>query len=436
MGLGGGTFITQNKVLPGSYINVVSALAASMTISERGIVACPIELDWGVDGKAFFVDATEVVGKSIELFGYPYTHESLVYVRELFKNARQVLFYRINSGSKATATIGNITATAKHSGSNGDKVAISVAANVDNAAKYDVVTLYNGQKVETQTVADVSELQVNAFVVFSGTGELTENAGTYLSGGTNGSVTGSQYTAALAAFEPYSYHVLVCPTDEATVIDTFVAYTKRLREELGIKLQTVVYRKAADYEGVMNVWNSAVEGKVHGLVYWIAGLQGSAPINRSTTNHVYDGELVIDVDFTQSELSNMLESGCYLMHQVGDDIRVLSDINSLVHTTSDKGDDFKSNQVIRVTDEVANTVARTFNDKYLGVVQNNAIGRSAFWNDIVNMGQQLEKIGAIEAFDSDEVKVIAGETKGSITAEVPTKPVTAMNKLYMSVIVN
>jgi len=41
MPLGGGNFVIQNKVLPGSYINFVSASAASSALSDRGIVAYP-----------------------------------------------------------------------------------------------------------------------------------------------------------------------------------------------------------------------------------------------------------------------------------------------------------------------------------------------------------------------------------------------------------
>ena len=40
MALGGGTFVTQNKTLPGAYINFVSA-AASATLSDRGIATMP-----------------------------------------------------------------------------------------------------------------------------------------------------------------------------------------------------------------------------------------------------------------------------------------------------------------------------------------------------------------------------------------------------------
>lgn len=49
MAFGGGTWVTQNKVIPGAYINVVSAGIASAALSDRGIATMPLELDWGPD---------------------------------------------------------------------------------------------------------------------------------------------------------------------------------------------------------------------------------------------------------------------------------------------------------------------------------------------------------------------------------------------------
>ena len=47
MALGGGTFLTQNKVIPGAYINFVSAARSTAALSDRGYCAMAMELDWG-----------------------------------------------------------------------------------------------------------------------------------------------------------------------------------------------------------------------------------------------------------------------------------------------------------------------------------------------------------------------------------------------------
>lgn len=49
--LGGGSFTAQNKTLPGAYINFVSAANSSSALSERGIVAVPVELGWGPENR-------------------------------------------------------------------------------------------------------------------------------------------------------------------------------------------------------------------------------------------------------------------------------------------------------------------------------------------------------------------------------------------------
>ena len=66
MALGGGTFISQNKALPGSYINFVSAARAQAALSERGVATMPLILDWGQDGEVFAVTAEEFQKKQPE----------------------------------------------------------------------------------------------------------------------------------------------------------------------------------------------------------------------------------------------------------------------------------------------------------------------------------------------------------------------------------
>ena len=53
MALGGGTFTSQNKELPGAYINFVSAASASAALSDRGIATMPLNLTGVLKGKFF-----------------------------------------------------------------------------------------------------------------------------------------------------------------------------------------------------------------------------------------------------------------------------------------------------------------------------------------------------------------------------------------------
>ena len=82
MALGGGTFVVQNKKLPGAYINFVSAASASATLSERGIATMPLELDWGVEGEVFEVTNEDFQKNSLKLFGYAFDSPKMLGLNE------------------------------------------------------------------------------------------------------------------------------------------------------------------------------------------------------------------------------------------------------------------------------------------------------------------------------------------------------------------
>lgn len=69
---------------------------------------------------------------------------------------------------------------------------------------------------------------------------------------------------------------------------------------------------------------------------------------------------------THLQLSALLTSGKYVFHRVGNEIRVLEDINTFTSFRSDKNEDFSLNQVIRVLDQIAIDTAALFNTRYLG----------------------------------------------------------------------
>lgn len=433
MGLGGGTFLVQNKVLPGAYINFVSAARASANLSDRGYAALALELDWGVDGEVFTVENADFQTDSLKIFGYDYTSPKLKGLRDLFLNAKTLYAYRLNSGVKAE----NNYATAKYSGIRGNDLRIIVSANVDEPTKFDVTTMLDMVIVDNQTVAASSGLADNDFAVFKKTATLEVTAGMPFTGGTNGTVVGTAYQTFLDKVEAYSFNTLGCLSTEETVKSLFVAFTKRLRDEMGVKFQTVLYNKTADHEGIINLKNAVLDEGANGadLVYWLTGASAGCAVNKSNQNKLYDGEFEIYTDYKQSQLAAAIKAGEFVFHKVGEEIRVLDDINSFTSVTVDKNDDFQSNQVVRVLDQIGNDIAVLFNTRYLGKVQNNDAGRIAFWNDLVSYNKQMEQIQAIENFVSDELKVEKGNDKKSVTVTNPVTPVAAMAKLYMTVIV-
>lgn len=428
--LGGGTFATQNKILPGAYINFVSRASASATLSDRGIATMPLEMDWGIEGDVIEATSEDFMKNSLKLFGYSYDHEKLKGLRDLFKNIRTLYAYRLNGGGNKAS---NTYATAKFGGIRGNALKIVIQKNVDDESVFDVQTVIDTTVVDVQTVSSASELMANDFVTWK-EAELVVTAGVALEGGTNGTADGAAHQAYLDKAESYAFNVLGVVATEDSIKSLYVAFAKRMRDEVGAKFQVVMYQKAADYEGVINVKNEVTdEGwSESSLVYWVTGIAAGCAINKSNLNKAYDGEFTVDVDYTQTQLSKAIQSGEFVLHKVGSDIRVLEDVNSLVTTTDTKGDIFKDNQTIRVIDQIANDTAVLFNTKYLGVVPNDAAGRISLWADIVKHREQLQAIRAIEGFSDKDVTVTQGDTKKAVVVNDAVTVVNAMARLYMT----
>lgn len=435
MALGGGTFVTQNKELPGAYINFISAASANAALSERGIATMPLELDWGVDGEIFEVTNGDFQKNTLKIFGYGYTHEKMKGLRDLFQNTKNLYAYKLTSGGiKASNTF----AEALYSGVRGNDVKIVIQKNADNEKLFDVKTVLDSDIVDEQTVENAAELVANDFVKFKPSATLAVTAATPLAGGTNGTVNGTAYQKYLDKIESYTYNTMGVVVTDDTTRGLFNAFVKRLRDEMGIKFQLVLYQYAsADYYGTISVKNKVLDDSWSeaALVYWVTGVSAGCEVNKSNQNKIYNGEFAVDTDYTQTDLKKAIKAGEFTLHKVGSDVRVLEDINTMVTTSDTQGDIFKDNQTVRVMDQIANDIAVLFNTKYLGVVPNDAAGRISLWSDIVKHHEQLQEIRAIENFADSDVTVEQGNTKKSVVVTDLVTVVNAMSKLYMTVTV-
>lgn len=431
--IGGGTFVTQNKVLPGTYVNVISVANASATLSDRGVVAMPLELDWGVDGSIFTVTNSDFQKNSLKIFGYAYTDDKLKGLRDLFLNSKKLFAYKLTSGGVKAS---NTFATAKYCGTRGNDLKVVITANVDTPSKFDVSLYLGTTLVDSQVgVTNAAGLVDNDFVVWKDASTLVVTASTPLTGGTNGTVSGTNHQAFLNLIESYTFNALGVVSTDSTIIGLYTAFVKRLRDEMGRKFQAVVYNKAADYEGVINVKNTVSDSGVSAasLVYWVTGIIAGCEVSKSNTNKLYDGEFTVGTDYTQAQLEAAIKAGEFTLHQVGTDVRVLEDVNSLTTTSDTKGDVFKDNQTIRVTDEIAMSVASIFATKYLGQIPNDASGRTSLWSDIVKIHEDLQTIRAIEDFEDADIVVYQGDTKKSVVVSDTVTVVNTMTQIYMTV---
>lgn len=432
--LGGGKFETQNKLLAGSYINFVSAKDASITLADRGYVAVALDFDWGADGMVT-VTAEGFQKDAQKMFGYDYTHEKMLVLREIFRNASIAYVYKLNGTGAKKAT--NAIATAKYAGVRGNALATKIEANVDNEGAYDVSTYLEGVLVDKQTVKAYADLKSNDYVDFniaSATLTAAEQP-VYLEGGANGSTaTGAEHANFLAVAESYSFNTLICNSDIKTIVDLYIAYTKRMRYEVGVKFQTVIYGEYDPNEkGVIVATTPVISEGVPAYygVFWIGGASAGCAINESNTNKKYDGELTFKTDATKIELETAIKTGKFVLHKVGDDTRVLVDINSLVEYDMTESEDFSDNKTVRIIDQLGNDVALEFNTNFLGKIPNDAAGRISLWNAIDNYCKELQNLRAIQDWDNSKLIITEGKTKTSVYVQMEINVVGTMEKLYL-----
>lgn len=437
MALGGGTFLTQNKILPGAYINFVSVAKASATLSDRGIATIPLDMDWGPENQVVTVELADFLKNSQKIFGYAYTAEKLKPMREIFKHAKTVYFFRLNaSGVKAANTF----ATAKYPGTRGNDLRTVITENEKSELEsklYDVATFLGTVQVDLQTgIKAMADLKPNDYVDWITSASISLTASLPLKNGTNGTVEDAAYQTYLDKMEAYNFNAMGCPSNKSTIAELFAAFCKRMRDDAGKKFQVVCFRNLADYEGVVSVKNTIVgQTDDPALIPWATGVVAGTAVNKSATNMDYDGEYSVDTDYTQTELENGIREGSFMFHQVDEKVVVLEDINSFISITDEKSSDFSSNQTIRVLDQIANDIAVLFGKKYIGKVPNDASGRVSLWNDIVKHHMELQNIRAIENFNPDNVTVVQGDTKKAVVVTDYVTPVNAMAQLYMTVYV-
>ena len=430
MALGGGTFVTQNKTIPGAYINFVTTATGATVFGERGVVALGDSFNWG-SNDIFEVTAEDFYKNSMALFGYDALDGKMIGIRDVFKNAKKIYVGRINGNNakKASCTFGE----AKYTGTRGNDIKIAVYSDPDDSSYKNVYTYVGTTVVDTQRVKTMAELKDNNFVVWKSDATLTNTASMPMTGGTNGATTGQAVQSFLDDISGYSFNAITVISDNESINQLVAEYTKRMRDTIGKKFQSIVHNYFADYEGVINIDPYAVSEEDYLVAYWVAGAVAGCEINESLTNKVYDGEIEIDSLYTQSQLENKIKSGEFVVHRVGDKMRVLKDINSFVNVTTEKGKMFQNNQTVRICDQIASDVAVLFEEYYMGKVPNDTSGRNSLWADLVKYHEKLVNIRALDEFDEEAISVEMGDSKNSVVIYEKICPVNSMEQLYMKV---
>lgn len=432
--MAGGKFTTQNKVRPGAYINLKANGGTGTAEGTNGVVALPLELPYGPTAIKEITAST-----SLEDYASELNQKELLVLKETLKRAAVVLLGRVGGGTKASASSDALTVNALYTGTGGNAINIVVKGDPDDDTVYHVLTYLNGVEKDSQSIKNLKDLVPNKLVSFTGEGNPIV-ATVALTGGTSNAPIAADYLDFFSKIQLFDFNTLALPVADETVKLAGTHFIKRLRDEEGRKCQVVVAGYAADNESVINVKNGVIlsDGTVIDAVKatgWVAGATASAGVAQSLTYTAYDGAVDVSPRYVDSDIIAALKAGEFVFTEKRGTAVVEQDINSLLTYGAEKSKAFSKNRVLRVLDDVANNTKQTFEDFYIGKVNNDVDGRELFKANRIAYFDSLVASGAIEAFSPDDINVVAGNDKDSIYVEVAVTPIDAMEKLYMLVVV-
>jgi len=441
--MAGGTWIDQNKVRPGVYINYKSAPASLATMGERGVVAIARVLDWGEQGKFYTIEEPSDCAK----IGHSITDDEMLFVRQILlgsnrtQGATKILLWSLSTtgGAKATVTLTNLVVTAKYNGTYGNRLAVDVTAVDTN---YLVQTYLDGRVVDAQTVSAVSGLSANDYVVFTGT-TLAAAEKTSLTGGLNGTAADNAYSDFLSALELQKFDVVIYDGVEAVTKTAFAEFVKRLSNQEGVKCQAVLSDTTnPDNECIINVYPQAVtlaDGSTLAaseLTWWVGGATAGANVFDSLTYAAYPDAVSINPILTSSQQEAAINAGKFALISQFDKIQVLTDINSFTTFSVEKGKAFRKNRVIRTIFGLCNDIYRTFALYYIGAVHNDEEGRKALKAEILDLMNRYQGNRALQNVEAEDVTVLQGVDSDAVVIEIYCQPVDSIEKIYINITIS
>lgn len=345
-------------------------------------------------------------------------------------------------GMSIAGNTNTLTAVAKHGGSRGNLLTVTVDANP--LGGYDVLIHLDGSKVTEyeglRTVEDLIALD-NPYITFRGAGDLGEAAGTTLMGGTDEAATNMDITDFIDAWESIKFNTVCFPFDgdEAkNVKQAALTKVKYMRDSMGKGVQVVMPNAPGmDYEGVINVTNSvSLDGDVLSVeeaCAWVAGATAGATNTESLTYIRYAGATEVVGPKSNEEAIAAINAGEFFFSvNENDEVVVEYDINSLVTFADKKDRTYRKNRVIRVYDTFQEAVQLNF-------PPNKFNNDSRGWDIMEGIGKtilrQFYDSGAITNVSYDEDFLV--DREASVDDEtyfnVGLQAVDSAEKLYFTV---
>lgn len=156
---------------------------------------------------------------------------------------------------------------------------------------------------------------------------------------------------------------------------------------------------------------------------------------QSLTYAQYPGAAEANPKLTDAQAQEAIQNGYLCFIDTFGSVKVCTDINSLTTFTTDKGQEFSKNRVMRVIMQFCNDVYQQFSQYYIGKVDNNDTGRNLLKGWIVGYLNEMQANNGIQNFDAEDVTIEPGTAIDSVLVYAAIQPVDSVEKVYLSVTV-
>lgn len=441
---GGNWSLNDQPVLPGLYMNFVSAAGNAIQSGARGVVLAPVKAHWGPVGEIVEIaheaaiqdvftgnvsgGATAATILQLALLGGP---KKLLAYRLADRDAAQASLTLEGTGEASEPVM---VVKAKYTGERGNGFTVSIQDSESTTGQKELKLLEGTTLLGTvmlgssEVEAAVSAINValSKYIVAEklADGVLANVTQAALTGGNSGidGITNAAYVAATNVFETEEFHVLTLDgISDPSLRTVLTSWVKRVRKEgKGIMLtlggslaedqgenaveNAIKRSSAANHEGIINVGTGA---KLNGRTYssaevaaWVAGLIAGQALKESTTYAISPFDDVTR-RWTRSEQEQAVKQGVFLLIHDGLRVKALRGVNTLTSLAEGQGTSFKKIRKIRVIDQINADLQRQAEDNYIGKINNTEEGRLALIEASKQYLQRLASENVIEATGYD-----------------------------------
>lgn len=419
------------SILPGTSVEV-SAGSRDTSLGVVGVVTMPFALSWG--------DKVTTIRKGSDTLtplGYKLSDPKMKLVNEVMNYANELILYRLNSGTKATATISSsgLTVTAKYGGARGNDITVTIEPSGSN---FIVKTYLGTLEVDSQIVASPAGFVPNDFITLGGTGSFESGIETgKLAGGTDGSQDTGAINAYITEIEKHDWNVMAYTGSDVTEQAPIVSFIN----EMQLRSKNVFAVMSGNAADNKYVYNSTIGGVTDNYTLTpaeacatMAGIISKQGITGGCTYFDVIGWNDVDTRLTKLQMEIRTQNGEILFVYLYGGVKVLYDINSLTTFTTENPEDFRKGLVIRTLSGYAAELQKLLDTRCIGKIRNSKDGRSQIKGMIATMttADYLNK-GYIENFTADDVTVAEGTSRDSVVATVGIRAVDTVDKIYVSV---